>query len=148
MRERLKYIFTEFIQILQRNICTFFIRVNLVISALISKNSLRDHHVTTVVFHPNLVRNRFDILVEISATIRMHNNDMHTTHSYDTHTHTYTQSNRNVHKPLIPQRDVEYFFQKFVGERAITDASAHPINFYNNGISNWDRRQMKVHRCR
>jgi len=50
------------------------------------ENLLRDHHVTTVVFHPNLLRNRFDILVEISATIRMHNNDMHTIHPYNTYT--------------------------------------------------------------
>jgi len=117
---------------------------NLVISALISKNSLCDHHVTAVVFHPNLLRNRFDILVEISATIRMHNNDMHTIHPCGAHTHTHiyihAQCNRNVRKPLTLQHDVEYFFQKF-RERAITDASVHPINFYNNGISSWGRRR-------
>lgn len=53
------------------------------------------------------------------------------------HTYIYIQCNRNVRKPLTPHSTMEYFFQKFVGERAITDASVHPINFYNNGISNW-----------
>lgn len=89
MRERLKYIFRIYSNNSKIDVDFLCVQIyNLVISTLISKNPLRDHHVTTIVFHPNLLRNRFDILVEISATIRMHNNDMHTIHLYKTHIYT------------------------------------------------------------